>query len=110
LFLLFHLLALANGAEKGGTLGLHDADYLGRAALQTGVTGALIYAVFVLIISRFIAGNAIGAVAERGALMPDGLLQHFSHRGVDGCPMAGLQFIAGLRRMDARTVQYFGSV
>jgi hypothetical protein len=110
LFLLFHLLALANGAEKGGTLGLHDADYLGRAALQTGVTGALIYAVFVLIISRFIAGDAIGAVAERGALMTDGLSQHFSRCGVDGRPVARFQFIAGLRRVDARAVQYFRCV
>ena len=104
------MLALANGAEKGGTLGLYYADDFGSAALQAGLAGALVNAVFILVIARFVMGGAIGAVAERGSLMPDGLLQDFHHGCADSRPVARFQFVAGPGRVDACAVQQFRGV
>ena len=105
-----NLLFLAYWAEKGGSLGLHYTDDLGRAALQTGLAGALVNAVFILIIARFVVGGAIGAVAERGSLMAYGLFQDFLHGCADCRPVARFQFIAGPGRVDACAVQYFRGV
>ena len=96
-----NLLFLAYWAEKGGTLGLHYADDARCAALQAGLAGALINAVFILIIARLVVGGAIGAVAERGSLMPYGFFQDFLHGGADCRPVAGFQFVAGPGRVDA---------
>jgi hypothetical protein len=104
------MLSLANWAEKGGPLGLHYADDNALGALQARVAGALINAVFILEIARLVVSGAVSAVAERGTLMPDGLVQYFLQGGMDGCPVAWFQFVAGLSRVDARTVQYFGGV
>ena len=46
-------------------MGLHDADDLGRAALQAGLAGALVNAEFVLIPGHFAGARFIDAVGER---------------------------------------------
>ena len=70
------LISLAARTIERRALALHDPHDLSPPAGQARQSVTLIDAVVHLIVARFIAGNSIGAVAKRRALMFNRSLQN----------------------------------
>jgi hypothetical protein len=65
--------SLAIRAEERRPLGLHNATNLAAAAAaRAGLTGAVVYAVMVLVAAFLVEGVAIRAVAKRRAFVSNG--------------------------------------
>jgi hypothetical protein len=106
-----YLSSLAGCAEECGSLGLDDAFNLAAgAAAGAFVFGAVVDAVMVLVAAVLIEGVAVRAVGERGAFVPDGVLENFVRRVGDGGPLGARDFVAAFGRVNAGNVQDFGRI
>ena len=92
------------------SLGLYDAHDAGLPAGQAGLSVPLINAVIDLKVAWHVAGDAIGAVAKRRALVLDRVVQNADHFGMDALPLCLSHAVTRSGRMNAGTVQDFRGI
>ena len=75
-------------AEEGGALGLYVAEDHG-SAIRTWLVLAAVDAVVVLVGGAACEGGAVGAVAEVGAFVADGLGEDMTQCAGESCGVCG---------------------